>query len=81
MAVRKTAVLRIVFDGGFDRNAIGVRFVGQLIDCQTELLCLPGDRVGLSSHRCGLLCVALNRLILPGAVANANIVGDRSRPL
>ena len=71
----ETAVLQIVFDGGLDRNAIGIRFVRQVINSQTQLLRLSGDRSGLCSLLRGLLRVVLNPLVLSSAVAYSNKVG------
>jgi hypothetical protein len=79
----ETAALQIVFDGVLDRNTIGVRFVRQVVNSQTELLLLPSDWGGLGSLRCGLFRVVLDPLILPGAVADANkveAVPGRFRP-
>src|SRR5713226_8888217 len=66
----ETAVLQIVFDGGLNRNTIGVRFVRHVVNGQTELLRLSRDWGGLCSLRRGPLRVVLNPLILPSAVAN-----------
>jgi hypothetical protein len=71
----ETAVLQIAFDSGLDRNTIRVRFIRDVVNGQTQFLCLPSGRSCFSGLLSGLFCIVPNPLILSGAVANTNKVG------